>query len=196
MNTGPTVVGLFSGAGGLSWGLAESGFRVLGAVDNWDVALRTFNKNHRYVPAVRADLATLDGADLEIMLKLKSGTPDVVVGGPPCQGFSSAGLRRRGDTRNTLVGAFSRLVAHLRPPIFVFENVEGFLTAEGGSRVIELLEPLVSVGYRRRAFRRVKDGTPTEKRGGAPAGLRRLCPDEPAKAVTGDPCTRVSRLSL
>ncbi len=299
MNAGPTVVDLFSGCGGMSWGLAMCGFRLLGGVDTWDVALKVFHRSHGSAKVVNADLATLDGADLAGTLMLGSGTPDVIVGGPPCQGFSSAGQRRRGDDRNTLVGEFARLVAELRPLVFVFENVEGFLTAEGGSRVVELLEPLVQTGYRihlrkinaanfgvpqhrkrviaigafgwdpqypepthsahgapgarlagrhlpptpnlgealaglpsasmdppgnpedhyyiplegldleraqalrpgqtmkhlpkvywhdsyrRRAFRRVMDGTPTQKRGGAPAGIRRLRLDEPAKAVTG-----------
>ena len=203
------------------------------------------------------------------------------------------------------LGGFARFVARLRPAVFVFENVEGFFTAEGGSRIIELLDPLIKAGYRihlrkinaanfgvpqhrkrviaigalgwdpqypepthsaygapgarlarvpltadsdsrrgvgqsstsvegcsrrtrrslfcppegagsrkspslrpgqtmrdlpeaywhdsyrRRAFRRVKDGTPTEKRGGAPAGLRRLRLDEPSKAVTGGGTKRV-----
>ena len=299
MRMGPTVVDLYSGCGGLSWGLERNGFRIACGVDNWDVALRTFEKNHSHAQAVSADLATLDGPEVAELLKLSPGTPDVVVGGPPCQGFSSAGQRRRGDARNTLVGGFARFVARLRPAVFVFENVEGFFTAEGGSRVIELLDPLIKAGYRihlrkinaanfgvpqhrkrviaigalgwdpqypepthsaygapgarlagchlpptptlgealaslppaskaapgepedhysaplkgldleraqalrpgqtmrdlpeaywhdsyrRRAFRRVKDGTPTEKRGGAPAGLRRLRLDEPSKAVTG-----------
>ncbi|MCY3932196.1 MAG: DNA cytosine methyltransferase [Acidobacteria bacterium] len=299
MKSRPTVVDLFSGCGGLSWGLEKNGFRIISGVDNWDVALRTFQENHRSAQAVSADLGTLDCTDLAELLKLGPRTPDVVVGGPPCQGFSSAGQRRPGDARNTLVGGFARLVAHLSPTVFVFENVEGFLTAERGSRILELLDPLVGAGYRihlrkinaanfgvpqhrkrviaigalgsdpqypepthsaygapgarlagchlpatptlgealaslppasraapgepedhysaplqgldlerakalrpgetmrdlpekywhdsyrRRAFRRVKDGTPTEKRGGAPAGLRRLRLDEPAKAVTG-----------
>ena len=72
----------------------------------------------------------------------------VIAGGPPCQGFSSAGMRRTGDKRNTLVACFAQIVTRKRPRAFVFENVEGFLTAEGGKRVLDLLTPLVTAGYR------------------------------------------------
>lgn len=285
----PSVIDFFAGAGGLSLGFACAGFSVEMAVDNCAAAVET----HRWNLGSHARDLDLSGGDLAF----PSAT--VIVGGPPCQGFSSAGLRKRGDHRNTLVGRFAGLVAQLRPVMFVFENVEGFITAEGGSRVTDLLEPLVVAGYRihlrkvnaanfgvpqhrkrviaigalgwdphfpepthtaygapgarlggfhlpptptlgealanlplasevapgqpedhyhvplegrdlerarmlrpgqtmkdlpesywhdsyrRRAFRRVMDGTPTEKRGGAPAGLRRLRLEEPSKAITG-----------
>src|SRR5262249_1410791 len=73
---------------------------------------------------------------------------NVIVGGPPCQGFSSAGLRRPDDERNSLVRVFSRLVARAKPLAFMFENVEGFLTGSRGDFVVDLLEPLLSAGYR------------------------------------------------
>ena len=224
---------------------------------------------------------------------------DLIVGGPPCQGFSSAGLRQQSDTRNSYVRAFAAIIAERRPKAFIFENVEGFLTAGNGTYVRDLLAPTIAAGYsihlrkvnaanfgvpqhrkrviavgglgfdpgfpefthrafgapgaglarvgckpartvgesimdlpsaateapgvptghwfrplagddlirarllgpgqtmrdlpeelwhrsyRRRALRRVMDGTPTEKRGGPPAGVRRLRADEPSKAITG-----------
>ena len=227
---------------------------------------------------------------------------DVIAGGPPCQGFSSAGLRRIGDARNSLVSIFAAIVAREKPKAFLFENVEGFLTTEHGNRVLDLLRPLIAVGYRihlrkinaanygvpqhrkrviaigglgwnppfpaathaafgapgarlgggrelprtptlydaicdlpppsangdipavadhtyrplsgdddkrarllrpgermrdlpeehwhdsyrRRAYRRVMDGTPSERRGGPPAGVRRLQGDKPCKAITSE----------
>ena len=69
------------------------------------------------------------------------------VGGPPCQGFSSAGRRSPGDQRNSFVNVFAKIIARHRPPAFVFENVEGFLTTGGGKRVLDLLTPLVEAGY-------------------------------------------------
>lgn len=134
----PSVIDFFAGAGGLSLGFACAGFRVEMAVDNCAAAVETHRWNlgghARYLDLSRGDLA------------FPSTT--VIVGGPPCQGFSSAGLRKRGDHRNTLVGRFASLVAQIRPAMFVFENVEGFITTEGGSRVTDLLEPLVVAGYR------------------------------------------------
>ena len=284
-----TVVDLFAGAGGLTLGFVQAGFVVISAHDNWDPAVETYRANfggHISKGSITAD------TDIP--------RPTIIVGGPPCQGFSSAGLRRADDTRNTLVGEFAELIARIRPLAFVFENVEGFLTGGNGKFVHELLEPLLAAGYRihlrkinaahfgvpqhrkrvlvigglgwdppfpvpthsahgapgahlanrpglpwtpsveealaglpsatcqgqssipdhtypplegedldrarllkpgqcmrdlpeelwhrsykRRAFRRVMDGTPTERRGGAPAGIRRLKGDEPAKAITG-----------
>jgi len=282
------AVDLFCGAGGLSLGLQRAGFEIVGAFDNFDAAVETYRANlGDHIVKLRLDEnATLPAVDL-------------IAGGPPCQGFSSAGQRRPGDKRNTLVAVFAQLIAKHRPSCFIFENVEGFLTGENGDRVLDLLMPLVAAGYRirlrkvnvanygvpqlrkrviaigglgwdpllpepthaahgapgadlvgkhlpptpsvaealrglpppaddapgdpqghwapalaaeelvrvralkpgqtmrdlpeelwhpsykRRAFRRVMDGTPTEHRGGAPAGKRRLRSDEPSKAITG-----------
>lgn len=281
------VVDLFCGAGGLSLGLKAAGWTVVRAIDHGAPAVETYRRNlGDHVVRAEIDLATdLPAADL-------------ISGGPPCQGFSSAGQRRTGDHRNTLVSVFAQLVVRHRPRAFLFENVEGFLTGEDGQRVLDLLLPTIAAGYRvhlrkvnvanfgvpqhrkrviaigglgwtpslpepthsafgapgavlaakhlprtptlaealeglgpaaaeapgspqghfsaalpdddrrrvqallpgqtmrdlpeelwhdsyrRRAFRRVMDGTPTERRGGAPAGVRRLRPDEPAKAIT------------
>jgi len=283
-----TVVDLFCGAGGLSLGFVKARFTILRAFDNSQAAVDTYNGNIRHC-AILTDVSGLESELPEATL---------VIGGPPCQGFSSAGLRRPNDKRNSLVRCFGQIVAKARPKAFVFENVEGFLTAEGGARLLELLGPLLEAGYRvhlrkvnaanygvpqhrkrvigigglgwdptfpepthtafgapgallasrhlplaptveealaglptasteppgkpqghfctalggvdlerakhlkpgqtmrdlpralqhgsylRRACRRVMDGTPTERRGGAPAGLRRLRPDQPSKAVT------------
>ncbi len=283
----PTLVDLFCGAGGLSCGFVRAGFRPLAAYDNWDPAVNTY----------RANLG--DHVHKE---QLTAETPvpraTVIAGGPPCQGFSSAGARRDDDPRNSLVGAFAEIVAKVKPQAFVFENVEGFLTKSEGDFVLALLEPVIAAGYRvhlrkinaanygvpqhrkrvlaigglgfsptfprpthtahgapgallaakrlpltpslgaaiaglppasatqsddeldhyyqplqgldldrasqlrpgqmmrdlppelwhdsyaRRAFRRVMDGTPSARRGGPPAGIRRLRDDEPCKAIT------------
>lgn len=279
---------LFCGAGGLSRGFVDAGFTCALAIDHNPAAVETHRLNFDS-PVERVDVTTLSALP----------TTSVIVGGPPCQGFSSAGMRAVGDKRNTLVGWFAETIAKLRPSAFIFENVEGFLTAEDGYHVFELLDPLIEAGYcvqvrkvnaanfgvpqhrkrvlaigglgwtptlpepthsafgapgalltarhlprtptladalaglppaateppgdpedhygseltgieleratrlapgqtmrdlppelqhesyRRRAFRRVQDGTPTERRGGAPAGRRRLQADEPCKAITG-----------
>lgn len=283
-----TILDLFCGAGGFSLGFKNAGFDLVCAYDNDSAALRTHKENigaHAFK------------SDLSKETDLPSTT--VIIGGPPCQGFSSAGLRRAGDKRNSLVSCFANTITRLKPSAFVFENVEGFLTAENGHRVMDLLTPLIACGYRihlrkinaanygvpqhrkrviaigglgwnpsfpnpthtahgapgaklaskhlpltptitealkglppptvvppgiphghyysplkgidleraaglrpgqtmrdlpeelqhnsyrRRAYRRVMDGTPSERRGGPPAGLRRLHPDEPSKAITG-----------
>ncbi|MBI1822191.1 MAG: DNA cytosine methyltransferase [Nitrospirae bacterium] len=286
-----TVVDLFSGCGGLSLGFESAGFEIMASYDSWKPAIETYRKNFHHT----AHLSELNDSS-----ELPNAT--VIVGGPPCQGFSSAGRRLAEDDRNTLVCVFARLIARYKPLAFAFENVEGFLTQAHGRFVFDLLEPLIDAGYRihlrkvnaahygvpqhrkrvlaigglgwdptfpehthsalgmpgaklanghhlpftptlgeafeglsstkigrngeqdpfdhiylqfneadsqrayllkpgqrmrdlpeelwhesyrKRAYRRVMDGTPTERRGGAPAGLRRLSPDEPSKTITG-----------
>jgi len=133
----PTVVDLFCGAGGLSSGFLAAGFEVVTSLDNNPQAVATYRANFGD-HAGRVDISE----DIEL--------PDatVFVGGPPCQGFSSAGMRRAGDERNSLVSCFARLICDYRPTAFVFENVEGFLTAEDSNRVFDLLVPLVAAGYK------------------------------------------------
>ncbi len=284
----PTLVDLFCGAGGLSLGMQTAGFRPVYAADIWSAAVAThrLNLGEHVVEA---------GLDPEMDLP----HADVYAGGPPCQGFSSAGRRVADDDRNTLVGVFAGLIAKHRPRAFVFENVEGFLTSGTGRFIVDLLDPLIDAGYcihmkkvnaadfgvpqhrkrtvaigglgwdpgfpapthasfgapgtgrrlsslpltptvsaalaglppaasskpgepqdhvaaklhgvdlqraallgpgdrmrdlpdalqhtsyQQRAHRRVSDGTASAKRGGAPAGIRRLRGDEPSKAITG-----------
>jgi DNA (cytosine-5)-methyltransferase 1 len=283
-----TSIDLFCGAGGLSFGLENAGFRCIFAADQWQAAIETYNAN--LPPKAQAQ-----SIHWETLLP----SADIFVGGPPCQGFSSAGRRVAGDERNTLVAVFAHLVAKHQPKAFLFENVEGFLTGDNGRWVLDLLRPLIHAGYcislrkvnaanygvpqhrkrviamgglgwlpcfpepthkafgapgaeltaealplcptvqdalqtlppaeetehvsslqdhlykaphrddlermksllrgqtmkdlpahlwhntyQKRAHRRVLDGTPTEKRGGAPAGLRRLDPEQPSKAIT------------
>jgi DNA (cytosine-5)-methyltransferase 1 len=282
----PQFIDLFCGAGGMTLGFVQAGFEASAAFDNWDCAVKTYQRNlGRHIRPGAID----DGLELP--------AAPVIIGGPPCQGFSSAGARRDDDHRNTLVAVFARLIAKHRPRAFVFENVEGFLTGGTGRFFVDRLDPLIEAGYRnhqrqvtaanfgvpqhrkrvlgigglgwdptfpapthtahgapgallagthlpltpplmdalaglapatpgingddhtysalegldierarrlkpgqrmrdlpeelwhesykRRAYRRVMDGMPVEKRGGAPAGLRRLRADEPSKAITG-----------
>lgn len=282
-----TFIDLFCGAGGLSLGFQQARFRCVAAIDCDEASIQTYQLNFR--DHVRRE---------EITEETALPSADVIIGGPPCQGFSSAGMRRLDDKRNSLVRVFAELVVREKPKAFVFENVEGFLTASNGERLLDLLVPLIQAGYRvhlrkvnaanygvpqhrkrviaigglgwdptfpvpthmafgapgasnafrnlprcpaladallglpqptreppgypqghcireiseldlkriellrpgqsmrdlpqelwhssywRRAFRRVKDGIPTERRGGAPYGLRRLREDQPSKAIT------------
>ena len=283
------AIDLFCGVGGLSAGLRQAGWRTVHAIDRCAAAVQSYDLN--FTP----------GAQLgELSWHSKLPAAHLIVGGPPCQGFSSAGRRVPGDARNSLVAVFAHLVAEHRPNAFLFENVEGFLTGDNGKWVLDLLAPLVCAGYcihlrkvnaahygvpqhrkrvialgglgwdpgfppithhapgmpgaarigrglppcpslaealhglpsatprlqgrcpssdhayraprgtdidriralkpgqtmkdlpehlwhetyRRRAYRRVMDGTPSARRGGAPSGLRRLLGDQPAKAIT------------
>jgi len=91
-----TVVDLFCGAGGLGLGFRDQGFKIIWAADAFTPAVNTYRKNiGDHIEEVKLDWNT------ELPLS------DIIAGGPPCQGFSSAGLRKPGDTRNTLVAVYS-----------------------------------------------------------------------------------------
>jgi DNA (cytosine-5)-methyltransferase 1 len=271
----------------MSLGFQRAGFQLVHAIDSWAPAIDTYRTNLG---------SHVVGGMVDGQTRLPAC--DVIVGGPPCQGFSSAGARLGGDARNDLVAIYANLVAEHRPAAFVFENVEGFITNSEGRFLFHLLDPLIEAGYsihvrkvnaanfgvpqhrkrvvaigglgwhpvfpepthsawgapgavqkrhlpntptladalqglprptanggddsldhvaplmnetdtarakllapgqcmrdlpehlwhdsyRRRANRRVMDGMPTEKRGGAPGGVRRLQADAPSKAITG-----------
>lgn len=131
-----TVLDLFCGAGGMGLGFTRAGFDIACAIDNYSAAVATYRQN---LGDHIKELSLSDGIDLPLT--------DIIVGGPPCQGFSSAGVRKSGDARNSLVSCYAGIIVRNRPLAFVFENVEGFLTAENGERVFDLLTPLVDAGY-------------------------------------------------
>ena len=96
----PKVVDLFSGCGGLSFGLEEVGFDIVAGIDNWEDSLKTFQKNHTGSKVLLADLGKISSKEICKKLGLVQGKVDVVVGGPPCQGFSISGKRNPDDPRN------------------------------------------------------------------------------------------------
>ena len=116
----PRVLDLFSGAGGMSHGFIQAGFDVPVAIDNWKDALETLKLNHPDTNVLDVDLGSR--SSVEDVLASCSDI-DVVIGGPPCQGFSIAGKRDPQDPRNKLYRGFVQSVAEIRPRFFVMENV-------------------------------------------------------------------------
>lgn len=135
----PTFLDLFSGAGGLSLGLSRAGWNPLLAVDHWPDAIATYRRNFSSHPILDLDIRDLTADRLSRTL---DGTPDWVVGGPPCQGFSTVGKRQRHDPRNQLITEFRRVVEILNPTGFVIENVLGLKDMRAEDGVIELFEGL------------------------------------------------------
>jgi DNA (cytosine-5)-methyltransferase 1 len=117
-----TFVDLFAGVGGLTLGLERAGFRSLLAVDHWNDAVRTYLRNFSDHAAVVAGVESLSARRLA---KLLPERPQWIVGGPPCQGYSTVGKRNRTDPRNRLFLEFHRIVKQLKPDGFVIENVLG-----------------------------------------------------------------------
>ena len=128
-NTGPVVVDLFCGIGGLSLGAARAGFEVGGAVDSDPHAILAHSKNFRATNHFQADVSGLTGKKLLESLELQDRPITGIIGGPPCQGFSHIGRRDQSDARNELFGEFFRIVNEVRPAFFVAENVPGIMAA-------------------------------------------------------------------
>lgn len=127
LNTQPKVIDLFAGAGGLSLGASRAGFTVAAAVELDQFAIETHTNNFPHVSHVGKDVSKLSGHELLMLAGLQAGELDGLIGGPPCQGFSTMGKRELTDTRNDLFGHFMRLVAETRPAFFLAENVPGIL---------------------------------------------------------------------
>ena len=131
-------VDLFSGAGGMSLGATLAGVEVALAVESDQWALRTFSDNHKKTTVYQGDIRELASKELRAFGKRRDEL--VVFGGPPCQGFSWSNLktRRLDNDANWLFLEFVRVLNHLRPTWFVFENVQGIVNTEGGQIVSEL----------------------------------------------------------
>lgn len=282
------AISLFAGAGGCSLGFKNAGVDIIAAFENAEPAIATYNANFGANRCHNVDLETCDFLQLRSGLGLQRGELDLIIGGPPCQGFTTAGNRFWDDPRNKLVQNYAQALEVFYPRWFMMENVEGILTTASGTYVVECIKRMISLGYtvylkkmylqeyavpqrrkrviiignregkdfdfpepvekasgaiykkssftlkdaisdlescdmpeidhirkvetgiqleriatlkvgqtmkdlpehlqhdsfKRRASRRVCDGTPTEKRGGAPSGLKRLSYSEPCLTIT------------
>lgn len=134
----PKVVDLFSGCGGMSLGFEKAGFKIVLAVDSWRVAVSTYRENFNH-PVMEADVS--DPTFLQHVIDAK---PDVIIGGPPCQDFSSAGKRDESLGRADLTVQFAKIVTAVRPRFFVMENVQ---RAKGSRAFASAKELLEKAGY-------------------------------------------------
>lgn len=144
-----TVVDLFCGAGGLSRGFMDAGFDVVLGVDFDDAALMTFGKNHGKAVPMKLDLFDLDNVvKIKDFLDNKGINLDVLVGGPPCQGFSLAGKREKDDDRNKLYKAMVKTAEIIKPKFVVLENVPGMLTLYDGKVKKKIFSDFEKLGYK------------------------------------------------
>ncbi|MEA1989367.1 MAG: DNA cytosine methyltransferase [Pseudomonadota bacterium] len=142
------AVDLFSGCGGFSYGFQQAGFEVVVGVDNNEHALKTFELNHNNSKGFNLDLH-LDSAIDELVnyLYKNNHTIDVIIAGPPCQGFSLTGTRNAHDKRNTLFYAIFKLAEKINPKAIVIENVPGIITLYKGKAKNEILRLAEESGY-------------------------------------------------
>lgn len=134
---------LFSGAGGLMRGFMDANFLPIFSVEVWQPAIETHMLNYPNVPLYSEDIRNIENSRL-IRYQNKI---DVIVGGPPCQGFSTIGKRLVKDPRNELVFEFIRFVDTIQPKMFLMENVRGLLSSDGGKTKDAIEEEFRTIGY-------------------------------------------------
>ena len=133
------VVDLFCGCGGLSLGFQKAGHDVVAAFDNWDDAIEVYRRNFTH-PVIKQDVS-----EVEQTAELVRGyEPDMIIGGPPCQDFSSAGKRNEDNGRGDLTVSYARIIALIQPEWFVMENVDRIVKT---SKLTEAVAIFKSCGY-------------------------------------------------
>lgn len=139
------VLDLFCGCGGLSLGMENAGFKIALGIDFWPDALETFKKNHKGSQVLCQDLTQID-FNLVKSKYLPDGV-DVIVGGPPCQGFSISGKRDPNDPRNKLYISFVDSVEFFQPQAFIMENVPNLASMLKGKIRDNIVSEFESLGY-------------------------------------------------
>lgn len=143
-----TAIDLFSGAGGLTQGLKQAGFNVVGAVESVDTYAESYILNHPKTDLKISDITKIDPIEYAKELGLKPGELDLLAGCPPCQGYSTIGTRNRGqrnDPRNDLVYEVLRFAIAFQPKTIMMENVPALANDE---RLMGLKAELESLGYK------------------------------------------------
>lgn len=146
-----TFVDLFAGAGGMSEGFLSEGFKLIAANEIDKNYFETYAKNHSEYDKgdnlILGDITLPGIKDTIIAIASKQKKIGVIIGGPPCQGFSNAGWRNPDDKRNQLFKEFVHIVNEVRPEIFVMENVLGILTMRKGEAIKEIITSFEEIGY-------------------------------------------------
>ena len=132
-------VDLFCGCGGLSLGFMNAGFQILAAYDNWDDAIKIYRSNFTH-PVIKMDLSNIE----EAVASIRGYHPDMIIGGPPCQDFSSAGTRNEDNGRGDLTIHFSQIVSSIKPTWFIMENVSRITKTQ---KLITAKEIFTRAGY-------------------------------------------------
>lgn len=152
----PRVLDLFAGAGGLSAGFSSAGFEIVGAIEKIAIYCKTHEVNFPQSKTVCADMAEMLPGKFESITNIREGDIDVVIGGPPCQSFSTIGTPKINfiskndgltDPRNYLFKPYLDFVKYYKPSIFVMENVPALQTKYKGALFTHLLEEVDKLGY-------------------------------------------------
>lgn len=142
------VIDLFCGCGGFSKGFEQAGFEIKFGIDMWKDATTTYKHNFPDAVVLNDDIANISGNDILQMTNLSENEIDVIIGGPPCQGFSVSGKRLIDDERNKLYKSFVKLVSELQPKAFVMENVPGLVRLFKGQVGEQVISDFSDIGYK------------------------------------------------
>ena len=126
-----SCIDLFCGCGGMSLGMQKAGFDVKAGFEFWDSAIRVYAENFKH-PVIKQDLSNVD----ESVSKIAPFKPDLIVGGPPCQDFSTAGHQDEGLGRAVLSVHYSQIVCQILPKFFIMENVANIKNSQSFKKVI------------------------------------------------------------
>ncbi len=141
------VLDIFCGAGGFSCGMEQAGFEVVAGVDNDEKALKTFEYNHKNAIAVNYDLSNINNDLFRVLDPITKDGIDVLVGGPPCQGFSIAGKRLVDDPRNKLWLAYIKIIDRYKPKVIFLENVPTIVSVNKGKVAEKIIDSFREYGY-------------------------------------------------
>ena len=147
-----SAIDLFCGAGGLHIGFEQANFDIKLCIDNNSLVEKTHKRNFPHIPLINRDITDISIDDIS---KYCDSKIDLIIGGPPCQGFSTIGKRASSDpdkrdqedSRNELVFAYVAIVCALKPQFIVMENVKGILTMKNGEYLNTILSKLKQAGY-------------------------------------------------
>jgi DNA (cytosine-5)-methyltransferase 1 len=193
MSIRPSVISLFSGAGGSALGYRLGGFKELLGIDIDETACNTFQHNFPLTPAWNRDIRTVEVTEVLQYLELEVGQLDVLDSSPPCVGFSICGRRNIQDKRNDLFLETTRFIEGLRPKVFLIENVPGLMTGKMKGKFNQLFTRLKSTGYkfRCRSINTIYYNVPQSRQRLIFLGVRNDLDTEP---VFPQPNSKVKRL--
>jgi DNA (cytosine-5)-methyltransferase 1 len=138
------VIDLFAGVGGLSQGFQMAGFEIIMAIEHDKEIAKSYKKNHTNTIVIADDIQNINLAEYQNEIK----GVDIIIGGPPCQGFSQKGKRLTfDDDRNFLFNSFVKIVEDLKPEFFLLENVSNILSAGNQYFKNEIIEKFTNIGY-------------------------------------------------
>jgi DNA (cytosine-5)-methyltransferase 1 len=142
------VIDLFAGAGGLSYGFEKNGnFEVVAANEILEAPAKAYSLNFPNCKVYDKDIKEFSAKDIEKDLGIRASEIDIVIGGPPCQAYSTVGKRLMSDPRATLFQEYHRLLKEFKPTFFLFENVKGLLSMQKGDLLKAIIDDFESLGY-------------------------------------------------